>query len=917
MPYNFVPLGGTQVQTDLRTIGAFSGTATNIISTRNTPYVGGYALNVNASGTASSSAPGTTADYFCYQMTTKTNAQLYTQGGWGCYWRSMTWINNSVASGPVWDGTKFWLPTTTIVSGNWIGQSPDGKSWNYVQVVGSQAGGANGYGLALNGVFGYNDNSGAFRYYSSASNSMQSTTLASGFRALGGAVSATRAALSGVNQIFTTTDITGAWTAHSVTGTWYAATNIPGTSVWIFCGTNATNKVARSTDDLATAPTIVSGFTGNLYAAAASSTAVILAGQGTTGNVLYRSTDQGASWNQITFGGTYVIGGAYGNGKFVLAGYNTPNVYVSEDDGLTWTAYPTGFPNTLSAFTNGNVTDGLRFYNGRFWLTCTQQSANTFLLASSADGRNWEMHMSAPLGVTSGTATTSCQGVFAADNVSGTPTNANTSVGFGLNTFPPVAPSHYPVWVVNNAVVGSGAPSQTLGVNQWHEYQIFGRPAATANEWNITFIVDGVAYGPFTTNTFAAKASMPLWFLIGRGNFFTVTSDIVFYDFPLAQDPGVLGPDLRVYYDQPTSDLTKEWNPSIVGQSNAAMVSTTSVTNATTYVYESGSPKSDTYNMASTIVPASHSVLSTKNTAYFSKMAAGDVVVSVGTQMNGENFDGASTLVSSPVNSWTYVTQDQPVNPDTGAPWTLATLNQEKLRINRVTPSAGGDPNWFNVSLLARFDEGAGSLVTLDSSGRNTMQLGSGSALVSTAKFGPSALAVNETGGTLSGITLPRTDSLTFLNLDFTFEAWVNPIAHRSTGMLLFITGAGNPQNSNNLWAVVRPGGVLELNLAGGSNFTILTTSASFPIPIGEWTHVAVVRVASTSTYSVYIGGVLAGSGVQAGSLVGQGATFGIGSGIVNTLAWYGYIDEVRITKGVARYTAPFTPPTAPFPDYF
>ena len=37
--------------------------------------------------------------------------------------------------------------------------------------------------------------------------------------------------------------------------------------------------------------------------------------------------------------------------------------------------------------------------------------------------------------------------------------------------------------------------------------------------------------------------------------------------------------------------------------------------------------------------------------------------------------------------------------------------------------------------------------------------------------------------------------------------------------------------------------------------------------------------------------------------------------GVSPTASFSGYIDDFRITKGIARYTSNFTPPTAPFPD--
>ncbi len=82
------------------------------------------------------------------------------------------------------------------------------------------------------------------------------------------------------------------------------------------------------------------------------------------------------------------------------------------------------------------------------------------------------------------------------------------------------------------------------------------------------------------------------------------------------------------------------------------------------------------------------------------------------------------------------------------------------------------------------------------------------------------------------------------------------------------------------------------------------------------WYHIAVCR-ASGST-KMFINGTQTGSTYTDANNYGTSAPLGIGTywsagSPVTTLTLNGYIDDLRITKGYARYTSNFTPPTTTF----
>ena len=226
----------------------------------------------------------------------------------------------------------------------------------------------------------------------------------------------------------------------------------------------------------------------------------------------------------------------------------------------------------------------------------------------------------------------------------------------------------------------------------------------------------------------------------------------------------------------------------------------------------------------------------------------------------------------------------------------------EQLYIPQYTP----DPYTF----LCHFD-GPGFI---DQTGATITTVG-GAAIVtspSPVKFGAGSGSF-VAGPPASSITTPSSSAIALNTGDFTIECWVylqtyqassGYIATKVTGLGYFpyLFRVSNGKLSASGYDNVGPS--QAYNLSDTSN-----------IPLNTWVHVALVRFGN-SLYLFNSGNMVASS-TFAGSLYFN-ASDSLNIGGLSTFSGNnlgGYMDDFRITAGVARYTASFIPPTAPFPN--
>ncbi|MCP3685475.1 MAG: LamG domain-containing protein [bacterium] len=184
-----------------------------------------------------------------------------------------------------------------------------------------------------------------------------------------------------------------------------------------------------------------------------------------------------------------------------------------------------------------------------------------------------------------------------------------------------------------------------------------------------------------------------------------------------------------------------------------------------------------------------------------------------------------------------------------------------------------------------------------------------GSVVHSTTQYKFGTTSIYFPGGASDYLTIPASDDSNFGNStsgDFTIDF------HLKTACSAYIIGINSPTTSSPFWGIN-----VNKNVAnriqfysadlGGEFLTNSTTN----IADDNWHHIALVRTGNL--YAWYIDGGVDGTASIVTAFGSSAYDLLIGKGGIVDEQLTGYIDELRISKGIARWTVGFTPPTSSY----
>jgi hypothetical protein len=187
-----------------------------------------------------------------------------------------------------------------------------------------------------------------------------------------------------------------------------------------------------------------------------------------------------------------------------------------------------------------------------------------------------------------------------------------------------------------------------------------------------------------------------------------------------------------------------------------------------------------------------------------------------------------------------------------------------------------------------------------------------GNAQVSTSvkKYGTGSLAFDGSGDYLLS-NPPSTSLYAFGTGDFTIECWAYFNVVNADQTLY----DGRPTSTNGAYQhIYLEGATGKILYQANTSIQITATSA---LSATTWYHIALCR--SGTNTKLFINGVQSGSTYTDSTnytVAANRPIIGANGSNTSVFNLNGYIDDLRVTNGYARYTTTFTPPTAALPTY-
>lgn len=212
------------------------------------------------------------------------------------------------------------------------------------------------------------------------------------------------------------------------------------------------------------------------------------------------------------------------------------------------------------------------------------------------------------------------------------------------------------------------------------------------------------------------------------------------------------------------------------------------------------------------------------------------------------------------------------------------------------------------TKLMLHFDGADASTTCTDSSSSARTMTRTGDPEIDTAqsKFGGSSGLFNS-----GRWQAPDDADLELGSSDFTIDMWVRASSWAASYHIIFARGG-----ASDYWTGFIHNGT-SLYFPGTTNnsaygFSALSAITGVTLATNTWHHIAAVR--SGNNLYLFFDGVLKETRSVTGlSVYNFGHGWCVGSTNDGGSTFAGWIDELRVSIGVARWTSDFTPPTAPY----